>query len=196
VDADAKNPSPPLRSRLREKLPEILIEAGSVLLGLLLAFAANAWHERNQDMERADKARAAILAELGDNRKEFVTSRDAIGKVIDDLRKVKKDESSVHEMSVTIPLALLSEAAWHTAQATQAVRDVDYAWMIRVSKVYELQNMYSQMQASVVQQLADIDSMNINTRADVARQLLGRMSTMADLGKGLDGGYAELLDKK
>jgi hypothetical protein len=196
VHVESQNSLPPLHSRLREKLPEILIEAASVLLGLLLAFAANAWHERSQDRERADQARAAILAELSDNRKEFVTSRDAIAKLIDDLRKAKKDESSVHEMSVTIPLALLSEAAWHTAQATQAVRDVDYAWMIRVSKVYELQAMYRQTQASVVQQLADIDSMNINTRADVARQLLGRVSAMADLGKGLDGAYAELLDKK
>ena len=196
MHVESQNPPLLLRSRLREKLPEILIEAGSVLLGLLLAFGANAWHEHAQDAERAERARAAILAEMRENRKEFIGSRDAVAKVIGELRKAKSDESSVHEMTVNIPLALLSEAAWRTAQATQAVRDIDYAWMIRVSKVYELQGMYRQMQASVVQQLADIDSMNINTRADVARQLLGRMSAMADLGNGLDGGYAELLDKK
>ena len=47
---------PHLRDRLREKLPEIVIEAGSVVLALLLALAINQWNERQQENERAEIA--------------------------------------------------------------------------------------------------------------------------------------------
>lgn len=185
--------APRLRQRLADKLPEILIEAGSVLLALLLALTASVWNEHRQDLERADQARAAILAELGANRNEYTKSADAVGKVIKDLQTVAGDPESVHQMSVNIPLALLSEAAWRTAQTTQAFRDADYAWMIRVSRCYELQGMYMQMQWSVLQQLADIESIKIESKADLAKQLLGRIRVLADLGNGLHAGYADLL---
>ncbi|HZP65955.1 MAG TPA: hypothetical protein VFB32_06565, partial [Rudaea sp.] len=66
-------------------------------------------------------------------------------------------------------------------------------WMIRVSKCYELQEIYLQMQWSVLQDLADIERVKIETRADVAKQLLGRVRVLDELGKGLDAGYADLL---
>ena len=41
-----------LRVRLREKLPEILIEAASVVIALLLALALNSWNDARHDRER------------------------------------------------------------------------------------------------------------------------------------------------
>ncbi|HZP67973.1 MAG TPA: hypothetical protein VFB32_16840, partial [Rudaea sp.] len=144
TDAPTSEPSPrsaealplppahghPLRRRLAEKLPEILIEAGSVFLALLLALAASAWHEYREDTERAAQARSAILAELAENRREYARSAAAVSHVLADLQAAVGDEAKTNKMSVDIPLALLSQAAWRTAQTTRAFRDIDYAWMI------------------------------------------------------------------
>ena len=187
-----------LKQTLREKLPEMLIEAGSVLLALLLAFAANAWHEHSQDLERAAKARAAIIAELKENRTEVAGSREAVGKMLEVLDQARKATQPAKGTSLQLGLglALVSEAAWRTAQSTQAIRDVDYAWVVKIAKVYELQGIYVQMQTGVVERLSDIDSSNIQTQADVARQLIGRVSAMSDIGKGLDAAYADVLADK
>jgi len=65
----------PRRSRPREKTPEMLIEAASVVLALLLAFGANAWHQRDQEAKLAARARQAIVAELRCNRAQLGQAR-------------------------------------------------------------------------------------------------------------------------
>lgn len=186
-------PRTTLRRRLDEKLPEILIEAGSVLLALLLAFAANSWHERSEDLERAARARAAIIAELKENRAEVANSRKGVDGMQGELNVALHATQPVHAISLQLGLALVSKAAWHTAQATQVVRNVDYAWVIKVAKVYELQDLYVQAQNRVVEELSDIASAKIETQADVAKQMLGRVNAMADIGKGLDAAYTDVL---
>ena len=186
-------PRTTLRRRLSEKLPEMLIEAGSVLLALLLAFAANSWHERSADLERAARARAAIIAELNENRVEVANSRKGVDGMQGELNEALHAAQPVHAMSLQVGLALVSKAAWNTAQATQVVRNVDYAWIIKVAKVYELQDLYVQAQNRVVEKLSDIASAKIETQADVAKQMLGRVNAMADIGKGLDAAYADVL---
>lgn len=193
---DAFESSPPLRRRLREKLPEILIEAASVVLALLLAFGANAWHERSQDAERARTARAAIVAELRNNREELGKNIEAMTRNLAVLSQMAKDDSSAkgHSAHFEVPLALLSEAAWRTAQSSQALRETDYAWTIEISRCYELQGLFMQMQWLVLQQLADMSKAEINTKADIARQLRGRIDIMNRLSADLEEAYVELLD--
>ena len=65
-----------------------------------------------------------------------------------------------------------------------------------MAKIYELQAIYVHMQGGIVDKLTDIDSSKVDTRADVARQLTGRVSAMAEIGEGLDAAYAEILDDK
>lgn len=198
MSADSFASSLPLRTRLREKLPEILIEAASVVLALLLALAANAWHEHGQDVERARTARAAILAELRNNRVELDESRAAMKGNLALLGEMAHDDSSAKGQSahLDVPLALLSEAAWRTAQSSQALRETDYAWTIEVSRCYELQGLFMQMQWLVLEQIADMGKAQLNTRADIARQLQGRIGIMSKLSGDLDQTYADLLDGK
>jgi hypothetical protein len=195
MPADSSAPSPPLRLRLREKLPEILIEAASVVLALLLALGASAWHEHGQDVERAQTARAAILAELRNNRDDLAGSRAAMTRNLAELAELAKDDSPAkgHSTHLDVPLALLSEAAWRTAQSVQALRETDYAWTIEVSRCYELQGMFIQMQWLVLEQIADMGKAQVNTKADIAHQLQGRIDLMNKLSADLDGAYAELL---
>jgi cell division protein FtsB len=194
--SDAFESSPPLRRRLQEKLPEILIEAASVVLALLLAFGVNAWHERNQEAERARIARAAILAELRNNREELGENIQAMTHNQTILNEMAKDDSSAkgQRVHLEVPLALLSEAAWRTAQSSQALRETDYGWTLELSKCYELQGLFMQMQWLVLEQFADMNKAEINTKADIARQLEGRIGTMNRLSAGLEQAYVELLD--
>ncbi|WP_018973268.1 hypothetical protein [Rudaea cellulosilytica] len=181
---------------MREKLPEILIEAASVVLALLLALGASAWHERNQDIERAQTARAAILAELRNNRTELGKNREATTRNLAILNEMAKDESSAKGQSARfdVPLALLSEAAWRTAQSSQALRNADYAWTIEISKCYELQGLFMQMQWLALEQLADVEKVKIDTKADIAKQLQGRFNILSNLSANLEQAYVELLD--
>jgi hypothetical protein len=191
----AESSAPPLRLRLREKLPEILIEAASVVLALFLAFGANAWHEHGQDVERARTARAAILAEMRTNRTELGGSREAMSRNLAYLAELAKDDSSAKGQSAhfDVPLALLSEAAWRTAQSSQALRETDYAWTIEVSRCYELQGMFMQMQWLVLEQIADMGKARVDTKADIAHQLQGRIDLLSKLSADLERAYAELL---
>src|SRR5689334_4619331 len=60
--------------RLREKLPEILIEAASVVVAVLLAFAVDEWRDARAKREVAERAKRSIVSELQANRDELSRS--------------------------------------------------------------------------------------------------------------------------
>ena len=101
-----------LRERLRDKLPEIFIEAGSVVLALLLAFAVNEWHDRRQEDERAAVAREAILRELHANASEITSTRSALAPILASLHgALDEAQAEPRELKVNLNLSLLSSAA-------------------------------------------------------------------------------------
>ena len=188
---------PGLRHRLREKLPEILIEAGSVVLALLLALAVNEWHDRQQEEERADAARSAILAELRANQQELEVKRNELKDIIASLNAARDtSKPEVHEMKVNLSLSLLSAAAWHASLATQASRRIDFAWITRIAKVYELQDNLLRIQNAAVDQLASLTPDDTRTAPQIASALLPRFQVLDQLTDGLVHAYADALDAK
>ena len=186
-----------LRARLHEKLPEILIEAASVVLALLLALALNAWNERREEHERADNARAAILSELGENRKEIEDARPRLASIVADLAAAaaEPDGASNDALQINLGLSLLSAAAWHAALATQATQTIDFAWITRVAKVYELQDDYLRVQNAMLDQLGSIPPDKNLSRATLAKTLMSRLATMSQLAEGLSRSYDDVLGK-
>jgi hypothetical protein len=183
-----------LGARLRDKLPEILIEAGSVVVALLLAFAINAWHEREQENERAAIARTAILAELRTNAAEIGSALAALGKVADALkRRVDGGEDAPRELHVSMSVSLLSSAAWRATLATQASQRLDFEWLTGIAKVYELQDVYVRMQDSVVEQVASMPSGGGDDPKRAAAALVPRISALSQLAAGLERAYADAL---
>lgn len=184
-----------LRERLAEKLPEILIEAASVVLVLLLALALNGWNEDREIRARASAARAAILAELGENRQEIRDAQPKLKAIIAELSAaLGKDPPSSHELHVNLGISLLSEAAWRAALATQASQTIDFAWMTRVAKVYELQENYLRAQGLAVDQLSAIPVDSSLGGKQVAASLVPRFSTLSQLADGLSRSYDDVLD--
>jgi hypothetical protein len=183
-----------LRTRLADKLPEMLIEAASVVFALLFALALNQWNENRQIAARADAVRAAIRAELAENRKEIDAARPQLAAIRQHLGDVidGKDPAQ-HELSVNLGVSLLSAAAWHAALATQATQTIDFKWMTTVAKVYELQDNYLRVQGATVDQLISIPADKSLGGKQVAESLITRIDGLAQLADGLANAYADVL---
>lgn len=182
-----------LRERLRDKLPEIFIEAGSVVLALMLAFAINEWHDRRQEDERAAVAREAILRELHANASEITSTRNALAPILASLRgALDETQAEPRKLEVNLNLSLLSSAAWHAALATQASQRIDFEWMTRVAKVYELQDNFLHVQEAAVDQLAALPPGGDAGGRRIAAALLPRFSALAQLADGLAASYVDV----
>lgn len=147
-----------LRLRLRDKLPELLLEAASVVFAVLLALAVDEWRETQSRNALAARARASILDEIRSNESELRNIRDnnraLLHRIEETLLRVKQEPETSLEFHFEI--ALLSSASWHTAQMTQAANLLDFDWLRRVSNVYELQELYVTSQSAVVDRLSGI----------------------------------------
>lgn len=191
TDATARTP---LRERLREKLPEILIEAGSILIALLLAFTVNAWREHQQEIERAEVARGAILAELRSNQQEIESARATLQDIVATLQgALDGSRPATHELSVNLGISLLSSAAWRAVLATQASQQIDFVWITRIARLYELQDNFLRVQNSTIDRLATLSPDDSNSGKQVAAMLLPRFRTLVQLANGLAASYAEVL---
>jgi len=183
--------------RLTDKLPEILIEAGSVVIALLLGLALNSWNENREIRQRADAARAAIIAELGENRHEIDEARPKLKDIVEKLTAAAADDAPAsHELNINLGLSLLSAAAWRAALATQASQTIDFAWMTRVAKVYELQENYIRVQGTALDQISSIPADKGLSGKQVAQSLIARMSALSQLADGLSRSYDDVLGEK
>ncbi len=140
-----------MRTRLRERLPEILIEAGSVVFALLLALAANEWRDARQRHQLGEDARRSILAEVRGNRQELDKTLAENHAELADLaaRLARPPRDSAGSMRWSMSLAQLSSAAWRTAQATQAASDIPFDALLPISRVYETQDIYTRAQLNL-----------------------------------------------
>lgn len=144
--------------RLRDKLPELLLEAASVVFAVLLALAVDEWRETKSRDALAARARASILEEIRGNESELRNTRDnnraLLQRIEETLPRIRQEPETYLEFNFQI--ALLSSASWHTAQMTQAASFLDFDWLRRVSNVYELQELYATSQSAVVDRLSGI----------------------------------------
>ena len=150
-----------LRPRLREKLPELILEAASVVFAVLLALAVDEWRETRSREALAARARASILEEIRGNQTELRNTRDnnraLLQKIEDALSQLtQKREAS---LQFHFEIALLSSSAWNTAQMTQAANFLDFDWLRSVSNVYELQGLYVTSQSAVVDRISGISEL-------------------------------------
>ncbi len=112
-----------MAGRLKSKLPELAVEGFSVMLAVLLALAADSWREDRANRELAALARASVLeevrgnlAELEDTREDHVSLLERLVRDIDEL------DAGGTSAEVGFSFALISSAAWQTAQVTRATQ--------------------------------------------------------------------------
>lgn len=188
-------PLPSLKERLKAKAPEIVVEACSVVLAVLLALAVDEWREDRSHRELAARAQATILAEVRANLEELKKDRAATAKLIERLPAEDSLASgSSAKVWITISFSRLSSAAWNTAQSTQAAQYFEYSWMMRAARLYEIQSVYLATQTSVLNHIAG--AIGEADKAALVRGLRSRYFVMQNLADNVLGAYTELLDQR
>ena len=190
-------------ARLREKLPELLLEAGSVVFAVLLALGVDEWRERRDQEALAERARASILEEVRANREELrgtlEPNRALLRKIEAALPRLAEDpgarieEGSDVQLAITYQVALLSSASWRTAQMTQAAHFLDFDWVTRVSRVYDQQDLYLTNQSGVVELISSMAEIEEDDPHRMFTIIAHRLKINTAMQETLLARYARLL---
>ena len=174
-----------MSGRLRSRLPELLLEAFSVMLAVLLALAVDEWREVRANRELSALARASILGEVRGNLQELHDTRPdhvaALEALTADVEAIEVGGASAE---VGFNFALLSSAAWQTAQVTRATQFLEFEWVQRVARLYDLQTLYDDAQAGVVEMMGTIGG-RPEEAARAVQALASRIRIVLTLQDGL-----------
>lgn len=131
----------------------LAVETISVVLGVVLALAANAWHDRRTHAAEAHEALTAIRNELAVNDSVLHTKlayhramRDSLNALLvrTKTREVPGGLRAIKNWSGGQPSQLLDDA-WQTARSTQAIQYVPYRVVVPLSRTYGMQQRITDM---------------------------------------------------
>lgn len=142
--------------RIRDRLPDLALEALMVVFAVLVALAVDEWREGRQLRELADRARAAVLIEARANLGELERTRPQLVEVRLRLRATADSLDARRDASIDVSMELpeFTSAAWQAAQVTQAAPYLDYDWVIRVARAYEQGRIYEQLRSELLGSLS------------------------------------------
>ncbi|MCP4660296.1 MAG: hypothetical protein GY856_33260 [bacterium] len=181
---------------LREKAPELALEAASVVFAVLVALAVDEWRDNRANAQLATRARASIIEEIRANRADLSESREdnqAILASIDQaLSKIDTDETV--QVNVDFSVSLLSSSAWETAQMTRSVHFLEYEWLAKISTLYELQEFYEDLQSELVSYFTGVDGDCTDGEPEILlRGLRRHVETVSRIHDNLLDEYTEIL---
>lgn len=191
---------PSVRGRLREKLPEILLEAASVVVAVLLAFGVDEWRDARAKRELADRARTSVLAEIRANRDELRGVYALNAKQLASMQQTL-DFFTAHpdakdaSVSLGFHAAQLSQAAWDAARTTQAAQLLPFEWVVDVARVYETQELYRTAQLDMLQRtrVAVAEFTTKRSPPEIVAPLWSQLQTFQSLGEQLGKRYDRFL---
>jgi hypothetical protein len=167
-------------------------EVVSVVFAVLVALALDEWWE---DRENAADARASLVAiarEMRENREELADGEtaDIAGMMerLDSAIAIFERGETPEGASVNWDLALLSSAAWETAQLNRATTYIDLNRVVELAQVYEFQRYYSRIQDDLFDAISGLRAGE--GIADELRGLRSRMATAQGLRGNLRSLYA------
>jgi len=193
-------PRPRLRDHIREKLPEIAIEAFSVALAVGLALAIDNWKEDRSLNRQANALRQAVAAEMRSNLDELQRVLPKINSNLAEAEHVVKSETDAEQPSrLEVTSAVLTAAAWQTTQnSNNAVERLSPAWRIKVAKAYELQELYQRQQESAMDALVQFTTRREGRASD--EELIKTLFYQVRMQKAgnleLTSAYLELLEQE
>lgn len=172
---------------MRRKLPELLLEAVSVVFAVLVALGVDEWRQDRENLRLAHRALTGIAAEIQGNLGELDGAREANQAMLEQLEAAVSSESP-QSFGVQFEYALLSSAAWQTSQVTQAIHFVDYGLVQRIARVYDLQTLFVEGQRGLVEQM----SVGLGPESPLA-PLQRRLEVLSLLEAGLTQSYRDIL---
>lgn len=122
-----------------------IFQAALVVLGVVLAFAANEWRQSAAADRASAEALASIREELEANRGAVAASAAYHGQKLGLI--AERSASGAPLAAVDFPRgfvspATLSSAAWTSASETGALANLPYAEIVKFSRLYDMQAVY------------------------------------------------------
>lgn len=176
---------------VRARLPQMALEAASVIFAVLVALAVDEWRGERANQEIAIRALTGIEKEIEVNLDELRGTHDENGRFLARLDSAISAEAG--EASAGFEYALLSASAWETAQITRATSYVDYDLVQRLARTYELQSLFIENQRVMVDLIAGGRLSAVPTNASPTT-LSSRLRVILQLGDGLQDSYDEALE--
>lgn len=194
-------PRPRLRDHIREKLPEIAVEAFSVALAVGLALAIDNWKEDRSLNRQAGALRQAVAAEMRSNRDELRRVLPKINSNLAEAERIVKSESAAEQQpsQLEVTSAVLTAAAWQTTQnSNNAVERLPPAWRIKVAKAYELQELYQRQQEAAMDALVAFTTRREGRASDeeLVKALFYQVRMQKAGNLELTSAYLELLEQE
>ena len=206
-------PPPPLPAK-KYSFADYLFQFITITAGVLIALLINGLVELNTNRQLVAQARATIAEEIAANKKDLditlpgiaddMKRLDAAVTFATDLLTTKK--TTIHELKMHLNFADVSSAGWRTAERTGALSHMAYAEVQRYSMLYDLQDVYTEQQRTMLVQLAEASAIlnsdfnpdNPNTRdLEAFRDRVTRLRSMLNIheqmARRLAERYAEAL---
>jgi hypothetical protein len=176
----------------RARLPILAAQVFSVVFAVLVALAVDEWWEDRENAELGRRGMAAVAAEISRNLEELQDgfTSDTMLTTIDSVIADLQAEREPGEVSINYPVALLSDAAWETAQVTRAVHFVPLESVIRIARLYDLQEFFARNQEVLTEQIA---TMGLGSEAELLesmRALRARYRIVVGFRQALMDSYA------
>ena len=189
----ADPPRPDLWRSFRVRLPILAAQVFSVVFAVLVALAVDEWWEDRENAELGRRGMAAVSAEISRNLEELqdgFTRSDTMLATIDSVIADLQAERDPGEVSINYPVALLSDAAWETAQVTRAVHFVPLESVIRIARLYDLQEFFARNQEVLTEQIATMGLGNEAELLESIRALRARYRIVVGFRQALMDSYA------
>ena len=134
----------------------LLIEVFSVMLAVLFALGVNEWRTNLANQELAENALANIFLEIERNKQEVEESARKHQSDQSLLEDALDSEGEAAAVRFGYSHSVLSNTAWQSTLATQAVRFLDFETVDKLSELYELQLVYADHGKSVFSEMGSV----------------------------------------
>jgi hypothetical protein len=169
----------------------LALEMASIVLAVLLALLADEWREDAQNAEIADRALAAVRAELAGNRNELRSDLELNRELLAELEGAVETleaapappEPVDPDTRLGLNFSLLVDAAWTSATLTRATHYMDFERVSAFAHTYEVQRLYLRQQERFVDSmLGSLDGM---TDPAALRRLALELRSLVEIGDAL-----------
>jgi 2-haloacid dehalogenase len=164
-DPDKEAIMHPIEKRSLEHKPfhwlTFLMEMVMIVFSILLALNLESWREGRKEREQARSALQNISAEIRQNRKSVSTVIPLHHKFTADLQKTiaklsqlkKKGDDKDQGLGLNFELRPphLYQTAWQTVLSNQSLKKTDYATILAIAKLYEIQRWMSLIEEKILQ---------------------------------------------
>lgn len=134
-----------MKPQTRQALTSSLFEAFFVVLGVILALAANEWRQNVADREQGHEALRSVVEEIRTNQGMVQESLEYHGGLLEMIGEAAQE--SAPPPARNFPRGFVSPArvfktAWLAASETGALSHIPYETVLELSRVYSHQDRY------------------------------------------------------